>query len=257
MLRPARRPVQGGSTRRNDVHQYDQLADEWWAERGAFAMLHWLATARAQLLPPADRPEAVLVDLACGGGLMAPHVARLGYRHVGVDLSPTAITVARRHGVRAVRADVRALPLNDGCADVVVAGEVLEHVPHLDRVVPEVCRVLRPGGLLVLDTIADTWWARFTAITLAERLPAGPPRYLHDGSLFVDRSELVARCAEHGVRLRLRGLVPSATDYLSWLRGRRPDVRMVPVRSTRGLVQGRGTKAPPPTADAHRGAAAT
>jgi 2-polyprenyl-6-hydroxyphenyl methylase/3-demethylubiquinone-9 3-methyltransferase len=227
---------------RNDVRQYDDLADQWWADRGAFAMLHWIAAARAALVPPATRPGAVLVDVACGGGLMAAPVAERGYRHVGVDLSASALGAARAHGVTPVRADAAAVPLPDGCADVVLAGEILEHVPDLDAVVAEACRVLRPGGLLVIDTIADTWWARFISITLAERLPAGPPRLLHDGALFVNRGELRRLCAAHGVDLVLRGLRPSAADYLAWLLRRREDVRMLPTRSTAGLFQGKGTK---------------
>jgi 2-polyprenyl-6-hydroxyphenyl methylase / 3-demethylubiquinone-9 3-methyltransferase len=227
---------------RNDVRQYDDLADQWWADRGAFAMLHWIAAARTALVPPAARPGALLVDVACGGGLMAPYVARRGYRHLGLDLAASALEIARAHGATPVRADAAALPLNDGCADVVVAGEVLEHVTDLSAVVAEVCRVLRPEGLLVIDTIADTWWARFTSITVAERLPAGPPRLLHDGTLFVDRVELVRLCADHGVEVELRGLRPSARDYLAWLLRRRDDVRMLPTRSTSGLFQGKGTK---------------
>lgn len=229
-------------TVRNDPHQYDVLVDEWWSPRGSFAMLHWLAVARARLLPAAADPGAVLVDLACGGGLMAPQVRSRGYRHLGVDLCATAVRVARQHGVSPVTADVRALPLGDGCADVVVAGEVLEHVTDLSAVIAEACRVLRPGGLLVIDTIADTWWGRFSSIALAERLPAGPPRNLHDGDLFVNRTQLRRLCARHGVRLELRGLRPSARDYLLWLARRRDDVRMVPTRSTTGLFQARGTK---------------
>jgi 2-polyprenyl-6-hydroxyphenyl methylase/3-demethylubiquinone-9 3-methyltransferase len=253
VLRTSRRRVPLASAR-NDVRQYDGLADQWWADRGAFAMLHWIAAARARLVPPAASPAAVLVDIACGGGLMAPHVARLGYRHVGADLSPTAARVALDQGVGVVRADASALPLPDGCADVVVAGEVLEHVADLAAVVGEACRLLRPGGLLVIDTIADTWWARFSSITVAERLPGGPPPRLHDGGLFVDRRRLLRLCAAHGVHLDIRGLRPSARDYVAWLLRRRDDVRMVPVRSTAGLFQARGTKrttqgrrhAPPP-----------
>ncbi|HET8614229.1 MAG TPA: methyltransferase domain-containing protein [Actinomycetales bacterium] len=236
------------TTARNDVRQYDELDDEWWAPRGAFAMLHWIAAARAALIPPAPRPDAVLVDVACGGGVMAPHARARGYRHVGLDLSPTAVRVAAGQGVRSVRADVRSLPLADACADVVVAGEVLEHVADLAGVVSEACRVLRPGGLLVIDTIASTPWGRFSSITVAEHLPAGPPKNLHDGSLFVDRDALRRLCAEHGVELELRGLRPSALDYAAWLARRRDDVRMLPTRSTAGLFQARGVKAgPPPT----------
>src|SRR5919107_1434055 len=100
-----------GRLRRNDPAQYDELADQWWEASGGFAMLHWLAAARAGHIPPAASPGALLVDLACGGGLMAPHVARLGYRHVGVDLGLTGLGVARRHGVTVVGGSVLAVPL--------------------------------------------------------------------------------------------------------------------------------------------------
>ena len=81
--------------------------------------------------------------------------------------------------------------------------------------------MLRPGGTLVVDTIARTWWGRFSSITVGERLPAGPPRRLHDPALFVDRAELVRLAAQGGVALHLTGLRPSAVDYLAWLAGRR------------------------------------
>ena len=232
---------------RNDPRQYDDLVGSWWDLRGRFAMLHWINAARARLVPPATRDGSVLVDVACGGGLLAPHVAALGHRHVGVDLSPTAAPMARDHGVQAVRGDAQRLPLADAVADVVVAGEVLEHVPDLAAAVSEACRVLRPGGTLVVDTIASTWWGRFSSITVAERLPAGPPRRLHDPALFVDRAELVRLAAQGGVALHLTGLRPSAVDYLAWLAGRRREVRMLPTRSTAGLFQAVGRKTASPS----------
>ncbi len=94
----------------------------------------------------------------------------------------------------AIRGDVLTLPLADGCADVVSAGEILEHVPDLPRAVAEACRVLRPGGLLVLDTIARTAIARFVAVTVAESIPGLAPKGIHDPALFVDRARLVAEC---------------------------------------------------------------
>jgi 2-polyprenyl-6-hydroxyphenyl methylase/3-demethylubiquinone-9 3-methyltransferase len=205
-------------------------------------MLHWIAAARAQLIPPAIRPGAVLVDIGCGAGVLAPHIAHLGYRHIGVDIVFTSAALARQRGVTVLLGDARALPLNDACADVVVAGEVLEHVDDLDRVIAEVTRILRPGGTLVIDTIASTWWGRFTSITVGERMPAGPPKRLHDADLFVDRSELIAACARHGVALSLNGLRPSAIDYVRWLAFGRADVRMLPTAITSGLFQAHGTK---------------
>jgi 2-polyprenyl-6-hydroxyphenyl methylase/3-demethylubiquinone-9 3-methyltransferase len=227
---------------RNDPQQYDDLVDLWWDPRGRFAMLHWIAAARARLVPPAARPDSLLLDLACGAGLLAPHVAGRGYRHVGLDLSPTALPQARAHGVTPVRGNVLRLPFADEVADVVVAGEVLEHVAEPGVLIAEACRVLRPGGTLVLDTIAATWWGRFSSITVGERIPAGPPRRLHDPALFVDRRALVESARAGGVALTLTGLRPSALDYLRWLAGTRPAVRMVPTRSTAGLFQAHGTK---------------
>jgi 2-polyprenyl-6-hydroxyphenyl methylase / 3-demethylubiquinone-9 3-methyltransferase len=227
---------------RNDPAQYDDLADQWWRPRGQFAMLHWLAAARAELVPPATRPGALLVDLGCGAGLLAPHLAGKGYRHVGVDLTASALAQAAAHGVTAVRGDVCRAPLADGCADVVCAGEILEHVPDLPAAVAEAARLLRPGGLLVLDTIADTALARLIAVTIGERIPGTPPPGIHDPALFVNRERLVAECARHGVSLALRGIRPAAVDVARWLAGRTATVRLVPVPTTAVLFQGVGRK---------------
>lgn len=229
----------------NDPALYDRLAGEWWRPRGAFAMLHWLAAARAGLIPAAPREGAVLVDLGCGAGLLAPHLEGKGYTHIGVDLSLESLRQAAAHGVLAVRADVCAVPLPDACADVVAAGEILEHVPDLPGAVAEACRLLRPGGLLVIDTLAATALSRFLAITVAERLPRFAARGVHDPALLVDRSRLVAECAKHGVPLELRGIRPSLRDFAAWLAGRRPTVRMRPIRTTVVLFQARGRKSDP------------
>lgn len=226
----------------NDPALYDRLAGEWWRPRGVFAMLHWLAGARAALVPPAPRREAVLVDLGCGAGLLAPHLEGKGYTHIGVDLSAASLRQAAAHGVFAVRADVRAVPLPDACADVVVAGEILEHVPDLPGAVAEACRLLRPGGLLVIDTLAATAVARFLAITVAERIPRYATRGVHDPALLVDRDVLVHECARHGVALTLQGIRPSLTDFGLWLLHRRRSVRMRSVPTTAVLFQAWGRK---------------
>lgn len=227
---------------RNDVGQYDDLAGEWWRPGGAFAMLHWIAKARAALVPPARRPGAVLVDVGCGAGLLAPHVAGLGYRHVGVDLVSSALAQAAAHGVAAVRGDAATLPLPDGCADVVSAGELFEHVPDLPGVVREVCRVLRPGGLLVADTLNATRRARFVAVTVGERIPGVAPPGIHDPTLFVRPAHLVATAADHGVALRVRGLRPAPVALVRWLVFRRGEVSLRPARSAAILYQVWGVK---------------
>jgi 2-polyprenyl-6-hydroxyphenyl methylase/3-demethylubiquinone-9 3-methyltransferase len=130
-------------------------------------------------------------------------------------------------------------------------GEILEHVTDLPGTVAELCRVLRPGGLLILDTVNDTALGRFVTVTLGERFKS-VPKGIHDPELFVDPAALTAECARHGVRLRVRGLRPSLRGLLRWLvlptsttdgsAAGRPLGRMVPVRSTAVLYQGMGYK---------------
>ena len=150
--------------------------------------------------------------------------------------------VAAEHGVEAVHADVGALPFDDASFDVVVAGEIFEHVVHLEATVHEAARVLKPGGLLVCDTINSTHFARVTLVTLSERLPGGPPPGCRDPALFVDPHRLRRLFAEQGVDLHVWGLRPSATDYVRFLLHRGRLVRMVRTQSLAGVYQGAGRK---------------
>jgi 2-polyprenyl-6-hydroxyphenyl methylase/3-demethylubiquinone-9 3-methyltransferase len=229
------------TTARNDPNQYDRLAGEWWKPRGSFAALHWLAESRARLIPAPARTGMTLLDIGCGGGLLATHLHE--YRHVGVDLSEPSLRLAASHGVVPLRADATALPLRDHVADVVVAGEVFEHVPDLPQVIAEIVRVLRPDGVLVFDTINQTLWSRLSLVAVGERLPGGPPPRIHDPSLFVRPRRLADLLGEHGFRVRVRGLRPSIRDYVAFLFGRRASVRMLPTRSLASLYQGVGRKA--------------
>jgi 2-polyprenyl-6-hydroxyphenyl methylase/3-demethylubiquinone-9 3-methyltransferase len=228
-------------TARNDPMQYDRLAGEWWKPRGSFAALHWLADCRAGLSPAPPRRGMTLLDIGCGGGLLTTHIH--AYRHVGVDLSAPSLRVAASHGLVPLRADAMALPLRDHVADVVVAGELFEHVSDLPQVIAEIARVLRPEGVLVFDTINHTLWSRLSLVVVGERVPGGPPPGIHDPSLFVPPSRLADLLGGHGFRVQVRGLRPSVRDYVAFLLGRRRSVRMLPTRSLASVYQGVGRKA--------------
>ena len=143
------------------------------------------------------RPGARLLDLGCGGGLLAPHVPRGLRAPRGRPQRRARSSRPRCAASRPLRADVTAVPLPDGFADVVVAGELLEHVPDVEGVISEVPRLLRPGG--TADRRHDRAHAagrRLSLVWVGERLPGGPPPRIHDPG--------AVRRARAGAR-RLRG----------------------------------------------------
>jgi SAM-dependent methyltransferase len=97
-----------------------------------------------------------IVDVGCGDGSATSLVSNLdaGNTVIGVDWSATALARARARGLLVVQAgvDTSGLPLPDGCADVVIMSELIEHLVDTDTAVDEVRRVLRPGGVLLLST---------------------------------------------------------------------------------------------------------
>jgi 2-polyprenyl-6-hydroxyphenyl methylase/3-demethylubiquinone-9 3-methyltransferase len=237
--------VKHGTRPANDPAQYDDLTREWWKPHGEFAALHWLAEARARLIPAAPRPATPLLDVACGAGLLSPYLnGRLaGWRPVGIDLSALSLRQAREHGVAPVRGDALRLPFADGTFACVVAGEALEHLPDLEVACAELARVLAPGGTLVIDTLADTLFSRVALLMVSERLPGGPPPGLHRADLLVDPERLRRNLARHGVRVTaMNGLRPAVLGYLKWLLHRADHVRMLPVRSTAGVYQAAAVK---------------
>jgi 2-polyprenyl-6-hydroxyphenyl methylase/3-demethylubiquinone-9 3-methyltransferase len=144
---------------------------------------------------------------------MAEALALRGAHVTGIDPAAAAIDVARAHaresGLR-IGYDVgvgEAMSYDDASFDAVVCVDVLEHVADLHKVLSEVARVLRPGGMFLFDTINRNPLARLATITVAEDLLRLLPRGTHDPAMFIKPSEL--RAAMQGV-----GLLPGAATGL-------------------------------------------
>jgi 2-polyprenyl-6-hydroxyphenyl methylase / 3-demethylubiquinone-9 3-methyltransferase len=183
-----------------EVERFSRLAAEWWNPKGKFKPLHKfnpvrLAYIREQVVlnfggdQDSLRPFEGLsiVDIGCGGGLIAEPLARLGASVVGVDASETNVEVARLHARQSgVAVDYRAATAEDVESggerfDVVLALEIVEHVADVPLFLSTSANLVKPGGLLLVATINRTLKAYAFAILGAERvlrwLPVGTHHY--------------------------------------------------------------------------------
>jgi 2-polyprenyl-6-hydroxyphenyl methylase/3-demethylubiquinone-9 3-methyltransferase len=199
---------------------YDRLAESWWDERGFLFTLTALNPARFGYMRRVLLEELRLtpaglsvLDVGCGGGLLAEEFARLGFAVTGVDPSHQSLAVARRHAasrqlrIAYQRAAGEALPFAGGSFDIVYCCDVLEHVTDLRQVIAESARVLRPGGVYLYDTINRTLASWLTVIVLLQELSwtSLMPRGLHDWTMFIRPEELRELLERHA--LMPRGLV--------------------------------------------------
>jgi 2-polyprenyl-6-hydroxyphenyl methylase/3-demethylubiquinone-9 3-methyltransferase len=208
------------TTHANDLDLYERHANDWWdASSHTFRSLHAVSEFRIELLREwlGERLNgATVVDLGCGGGLLARPLAELGARILGVDLSRASLRMAAKHvdGVF-VQGDVLRAPLAAGVADIVLLCDVVEHVPDVPNVLVEANRLLSRRGLLFVNTLNRNWRSKLLAVTVAEGIGL-VPRGTHDPKMFVRPDELRATAAKLG--LKCTAVQGEAADILRTLR---------------------------------------
>jgi 2-polyprenyl-6-hydroxyphenyl methylase/3-demethylubiquinone-9 3-methyltransferase len=198
-----------------DNEWYHRLGDAWWDPDGVIAPLHEINPTRIAYFCDAlgSLTGKRILELGCGGGLMAEEYARRGALVAAIDRSRPSLRVARQHassgGLRIDYAGSLAehLPFPDGAFDAVVTADTLEHVEDVEQVVAEAARVLQPGGCFVYDTINRTWKSRLLLVWLPQRIFRIAPPDTHDYGRFIKPQELHALLARHGLTNReTRGL---------------------------------------------------
>jgi 2-polyprenyl-6-hydroxyphenyl methylase/3-demethylubiquinone-9 3-methyltransferase len=216
-----------------DNHLYDTMADSWWDEEGCLHILRGLNPARFGYMRRVlvdelgiDPRGRKTLDVGCGGGILAEEFGRLGCDVTGIDPSEKSIEAARAHARQeGLAIDYRtgtgeALPFPDSTFEVVYCCDVLEHVNDVGRVVAEVARVLRPGGIFFYDTINRTFRSKLVIIKLFQEWSwtSFMPPNLHDWSRFIKPKELAVILDRNGLQSQgLTGLKP-ATNPLQTFR---------------------------------------
>ncbi|MCC6301479.1 MAG: bifunctional 2-polyprenyl-6-hydroxyphenol methylase/3-demethylubiquinol 3-O-methyltransferase UbiG [Gammaproteobacteria bacterium] len=199
----------------SEVAKFDALAARWWDPRGQFKTLHDINPLRLGFIDARARLAGkTVVDVGCGGGLLAEGMAGLGARVTGIDLAESALAVARLHLLESGReVDYRCLRAEElaaqspASADVVTCMELLEHVPDPAALVASCAELARPGGHLFFSTLNRTPKAYLFAIVGAEYVLRMLPQGTHDYARFIRPSELGHWLRAAGLEVReLAGL---------------------------------------------------
>ncbi|MBT3306682.1 MAG: bifunctional 2-polyprenyl-6-hydroxyphenol methylase/3-demethylubiquinol 3-O-methyltransferase UbiG [Alphaproteobacteria bacterium] len=210
----------------DEIARFTAIADAWWDPVGDFAPLHRLNPLRLEFIrdhlchhfdrdPMAAGPLTGLdiIDIGCGGGILAEPMCRLGGSVTGIDAGQENIDIARHH---AELSDLHItyrhqLPEDLGVDkdryDVVLNMEVVEHVTDLDAFLAAAASLVKPGGVMVASTLNRTLKSLALAKVGAEYILRWVPAGTHDWKKFVRPSELAAGLEPCGVTVTdLKGM---------------------------------------------------
>ena len=190
-----------------ELAKFQALASRWWDPGSEFRPLHEINPLRLGWIDGHARlADKRVLDVGCGGGILAESMARLGARVTGIDLGEKALKVAELHGLESgVQVDYEHVAVEELAArepaayDVVTCMEMLEHVPDPDSVVGACARLVRPGGWVFFSTISRNPKAFLFAIVGAEYLLNLLPRGTHAFEKFIRPSELLGFARRHGL----------------------------------------------------------
>jgi 2-polyprenyl-6-hydroxyphenyl methylase/3-demethylubiquinone-9 3-methyltransferase len=196
---------------------FDSLSDSWWSENGYFNMLKWfinpwrLPYFKAVVAEKGIDPcNTRVLDVGCGGGLLAEEIASMGFAVTGIDQSEKSIDVARLHSrLSGLAIDYRSgsaerLPFENGTFGLVTCCDVLEHLGSWELALCEIARVLRRGGILFYDTINRTALSKliFIKITQEWKITRIAPGNLHAWEMFIKPPELLRSLKKQGFENR-------------------------------------------------------
>jgi 2-polyprenyl-6-hydroxyphenyl methylase/3-demethylubiquinone-9 3-methyltransferase len=194
----------------DEIAKFDAIASRWWDPSGEFKPLHAINPLRLDYVDKrAPLSGRTVLDIGCGGGLMAEAMAARGAKVTGIDLSEGALKVAKLHlkesgrqvDYRHVSAEALAAEL-PGHFDVITCLEMLEHVPDPGSVIRAIATMLKPGGQAVFSTLNRTPKAFAMAILAGEYLLRLIPAGTHEYAKFIRPSELDAWAREAGLEHR-------------------------------------------------------
>ena len=193
-----------------EIAKFSELAHQWWNPSGDFKPLHEINPLRLDYIDTrVGLRDKVVLDVGCGGGILAESMAVRGARVTGIDLAAKPLTVARLHlAETGNNVDYRNVAVEDlarelpGHFDAVTCMELLEHVPDPASTINACASLVKAGGDVFFSTINRNLKSYLFAVVGAEYVLRLLPRGTHDYTKFIKPSEMSALCRDAGLELR-------------------------------------------------------
>lgn len=210
-----------------ELAKFSDLAHRWWDMDGEFRSLHQINPLRLEWingLCPLQGQQ--VLDVGCGGGVLADAMARAGAQVTGIDLASKALRVAQLHALEAQTPNVQYREVSaealaaqqPGSFDVVTCMEMLEHVPDPASVVRACAALVKPGGWVFFSTLSRSPKSFLFAIVGAEYVLNLLPRGTHEYAKMIRPSELASYCRAADLDLRhTRGMAYNPLTRRYWL----------------------------------------
>lgn len=212
-----------------ELAKFSELAHRWWDLDSEFRPLHQINPLRLDWIDKQCQLNGKKVlDIGCGGGILADSMARRGAQVLGIDLSAKALKIAQLHALEADTPNVayREVSAESLAAespaqfDVVTCMEMLEHVPDPASVVEACATLVKPGGWVFFSTINRNAKSFMLAIVGAEYILNMLPRGTHEYAKMIRPSELASYCRQSGLDLcNSAGLEHNPLTQRYWLSG--------------------------------------
>jgi 2-polyprenyl-6-hydroxyphenyl methylase/3-demethylubiquinone-9 3-methyltransferase len=191
-----------------ELQKFSDLAHRWWDPAGEFKPLHDINPLRLEWIDrQAELSGKRVLDVGCGGGILAEAMARRGASVTGIDMADKPLQVAQLHlqesglSIRYEKIEVENLKKREaGTFDIVTCMELLEHVPDPAGMVRACAGLVRPGGKLFFSTLNRNPKSYLFAVVGAEYLLGLLPKGTHDYQRFIKPSELARWCRDAGLR---------------------------------------------------------
>lgn len=217
-----------------EIDKFSELASRWWDPEGEFKPLHLINPLRLDFINQHSSGlfDKSVVDIGCGGGILAESMAKAGANVVGLDMASASLEIAKLHGLESgVNVEYHCATAESfadshaGEFDVVTCMEMLEHVPDPASVVRACAKLVKPGGHVFFSTLNRNIKSYLMGIVGAEYVLKLVPKGTHDHSRFIKPSELMQMTDEAGLLPRdMTGLHMDPVSQGFYLSNRNVDV---------------------------------